>query len=540
MNLIANRAIKTSATGRLGLKFMAMAAVTALTACGGGGGFSSSADRANDAAATAAASAAAANASTTGDSSIVSAKSVVAQCATPRQGVSAVTGVAYSDKQGTVDTEKAWIRSYINDTYLWYSEVPSLAASTYASAVDYFAVLKSPAITASGALKDKFHFTYLTTDWESQSISGISYGYGIAWKLLSATPPRSLVVTQVTPGSVADQAGIARGSSILTVDGVDLVNATGTAALNTLNMGAFTPGNGESHTFTLQAAGSTSTRQATLIAGAVTTVPVQNVKTISTPDGNVGYVLFNTHIATAESQLIAAIQQLKAANVVDVVLDLRYNGGGLLALASELSYMLAGPTVTTGKTFEKLVFNDKNPFALTDADTNTSFYSTAQGFSTTAGQPLPTLGLSRVYVLTSNSTCSASEAVINSLRGVGITVNLIGGTTCGKPYGFLPQDNCGVTYFAIQFKGVNNLGFGDYSDGFAPTCNANDDYAHALGDPLEGQLAAALAYRNTGVCSAVATSEERYTARKAVEGAGLALTVPVNPALTNRILRNRL
>ena len=76
----------------------------------------------------------------------------------------------------------------------------------------------------------------------------------------------------------------------------------------------------------------------------------------------------------------------------------------------------------------------------------------------------------------------------------------IGTTTCGKPYGFYPQDNCNTTYFAIQFKGVNQLGFGDYADGFAPTCTVADDYNHALGDPAEGRLAAALYLRTNGVC----------------------------------------
>jgi hypothetical protein len=85
---------------------------------------------------------------------------------------------------------------------------------------------------------------------------------------------------------------------------------------------------------------------------------------------------------------------------------------------------------------------------------------------------------------------------------VGVAVNLIGATTCGKPYGFYPQDNCGTTFFAIQFKGVNQLGFGDYADGFAPTCAVDDDFAHALGDPAEARLATALAHRATGNCAA--------------------------------------
>jgi hypothetical protein len=86
-------------------------------------------------------------------------------------------------------------------------------------------------------------------------------------------------------------------------------------------------------------------------------------------------------------------------------------------------------------------------------------------------------------------------------------VHLIGNTTCGKPYGFFGQDNCGITYFPIEFQGVNAKGFGDYGGGFVPGgsgvagvagCAANDDLDHALGDPAEGQLASALAYRASG------------------------------------------
>lgn len=192
----------------------------------------------------------------------------------------------------------------------------------------------------------------------------------------------------------------------------------------------------------------------------------------------------------------------------DLVLDIRYNGGGYLDIASELAYMIAGPTATAGKTFEKPVFNDKHPTInpVTGAPiAPVPFYSTTRGFSTTTGAPLPTLNLSRVFVLTGPGTCSASEAIINGLRGIGVTVYQFGSTTCGKPYGFYPQDNCGTTYFSIQLKGVNDANFGDYNDGFSPAnrvtgvsvpgCSIVDDLGHALGDPAEARLAAALAYR---------------------------------------------
>ena len=206
----------------------------------------------------------------------------------------------------------------------------------------------------------------------------------------------------------------------------------------------------------------------------------------------------------------------------DLVLDIRYNGGGYLAIASELAYMIAGPTQTSGKTFEVTRFNDKNPTVnpvTGNAIQPTPFYPTTLGFSasTPAGTALPHLDLAKVYVLTGPNTCSASEAVMNGLRGVGVQVVQIGSTTCGKPYGFYPADNCGTTYFSIQFQGVNALGFGDYADGFVPQngtttgvaagavlpgCQVADDFTHGLGDPAESRLAAALQHRALGTCPA--------------------------------------
>jgi carboxyl-terminal processing protease len=164
--------------------------------------------------------------------------------------------------------------------------------------------------------------------------------------------------------------------------------------------------------------------------------------------------------------------------------------------------MIAGPANTNGKFFERVNYNNRDPFDQSLSERTTDFLNVSQGFSGPKGQTLPTLGLNRVFVLTSGDTCSASEAIINGLRGAGVAVNLVGGTTCGKPYGFYPQDNCGTTYFAIQFQGVNFLGFGDYADGFTPTCVVADDFSHELGDPAENQLEVALGLRNTGACTA--------------------------------------
>jgi len=236
--------------------------------------------------------------------------------------------------------------------------------------------------------------------------------------------------------------------------------------------------------------------------------------------------------------------------VTDLVLDIRYNGGGYLDIASELAYMIAGPTSTNGMTFDFIRFNAKhstsNPITGRTI-VPTPFHSTTLGFTSSpaAGQGLPYLGLSRVFVLTGSSTCSASEAVINGLQGVGIQVIQIGSSTCGKPYGFYPADNCGTTYFSIQFQGVNQVGFGNYPDGFVPQngvtagidpgavlpgCSVADDFTHALGDPAEGRLSVALQYRAEASCPAAS----------GFAAPGLSLAATEGPVVKPLFLMNRI
>ena len=480
--------------------------VAFLAGCGGGGG---GADVA---------------APSSGTPSFPPSSSLAARCEVPRPGTDPYNGNRpFPDAQGTLDEEKRWVRSWIDETYLWYREVPDLAASAYAGPVEYFNVLKTPAVTASGNPRDRFHFVYDTQVWNRLSVSGVEAGYGIEWALLSRSPPRRMVVAYVDPGSPAAFAGIGRGAEVVSIDGVDFANGADVA---TINAGAFPDRAGRQATFVLREPGAASPRTVTMTAVEVTKVPVQGVGTVDTPAGRVGYLHFTDHIATAEAGLAAAIGQLSAAGVSDLVLDLRYNGGGYLDIASALAFMIAGPERTAGRVFERLRFNDRDPFRVGPAGLVTPFHATAQGFSTPAGTPLPSLGFARVVVLTSPGTCSASESVINALRGVDVEVSLVGGATCGKPYGFLPRDNCGTTYFAIQFEGVNDKGFGDYADGFAPTCTVSDDFTRPLGDPAEARFAAALELLATGACPAAvakAAAPDPWLVR--------------SPARENRILR---
>ena len=478
------------------------------------------------------------------------ASTLAAQCAAPRTGIDPVTGAAYPDKPGSTLAENDWLRSWTRDLYLWYREVPDLDPGAYATTADYFGVLKTSATTPSGNPKDRFHFTYATAQWEALSQSGIAAGYGAQWVVIASRPPREVVVAYTQPNSPATAVDIARGAHVLAVDGVDLVNASDSASLDTLNAGLFPSAPGGSHTFSILDLGASSSRTVTMVATDVTETPVQNVGTIAARSGTIGYMLFNDHIATAEALLISAISQLQGVGVSDLVLDIRYNGGGYLDIASELAYMIAGPGATAGQTFERTVFNDK--YAATDPVTGRPltpmlFHDTSRGFSSPEGQALPTLGLPRVVVLSSPNTCSASEAIINGLRGVGVDVIQIGTTTCGKPYGFYPQDNCGTTYFSIEFQGVNAQGFGDYPDGFSPVntasgpgvalpgCSVADDFSHALGDPAEARLSAALDYLANQTCpppAAASTNPDMVRGASATDG-----LAQKSPWRENRIYR---
>jgi C-terminal processing protease CtpA/Prc len=469
-----------------------------------------------------------------------------ARCENPRAGT--------ADRQGTVTDENNWLRSWTHDTYLWYDEVTDRNPASYNDPLEFFELMKTTQLSPSGQPKDKFHFQMDTEEWENLSTGGVAAGYGAEFLVLASTPPRNIVVAYVQDGTPA--AGqFFRGDVILQVDGQDAVNGNTNAAVDALNDGLFPPGPGQQHNFRVRSSQGVE-RNVTVTSANITRDPVPVVQVFSTASGPVGYIQFNDHISTAEEPFMDAIDALDNQNVTDLILDLRYNGGGYLDLASEVSYMIANTTLTSGRTFEQITFNDQHPNR--DPVTGqtlvpTPFHDETQGFpgSVAAGIDLPTLNLNRVYIIAGPDTCSASESIINSLRGVNVAVYLIGSTTCGKPYGFYPTDNCGTTYFSIQFRGENDAGFGDYSDGFRPAnqpggvgepvpgCSVADDFTHELGDPLEGRIAAALAFRasNNATCPAATGSSPPQPSMASLYKADGARVVSKPAARQNRILR---
>ncbi len=442
-------------------------------------------------------------------------------CEVPRTGRSAFTGITFPDKRGTRTNEKDFLRAWTNETYLWFDEVtdrsPAIDSQT---PQDYFLLLKTNRTTNSGAPKDNFHFYEPTEDAEAWE-AGISYDYGLRLKVYSTMPPRRYYIAYVEHNSPAAAAGVQRGDRILKIDSYDLVTDESDAGLNALNEGLFPSVLGAAHNFELQAVDGTL-KTVTLQSAQVESSTVHQATVLETDTGSVGYMVFNSHVEKSQDEWVVAINQFKQAGVSDLILDLRYNGGGLLSIASLASYMIAGSNVQD-KVFYEQIQNSKQarlePFPFLDE----GLYGLNKNVA------LPTLNLNRVYILTTESTCSASEAIINGLRGANVQVFLIGATTCGKPYGFYPEDNCGTTYYTIQLKGANAKGFGEYSDGFIPStsdngetlvkgCRVTDDLEHALGDRSEALLATALRYRDTGSCASAVTRSLQKT--QGISGSG--------------------
>lgn len=394
--------------------------------------------------------------------------------------------------------QQSFARSYLNEAYLWYREVPAVNAASFTTIPSYFDALRTPLLDSTGARKDRFSFV-ITNAQADTSASGVGASYGAEFIVDSAGRIR---VAQVEANSPAANAGLTRGGEIVR-------GYTGTL---------FPAQAGISITVSYRSTPTAIARNVTMVSAIVQNDPVPQVKAFQTASGKkLGYVLFNSFSSGAQDKLIAAVLGLRPLGLDSIVLDLRYNGGGFLYTAQSLSSMLTTAT-NDGKVFERLQYNDKR--AAETADRTFNFNDSVQFGEATyrRGFVLPRLALPKVYVLTTGDSCSASESVINGLRGVDVQVVLIGSTTCGKPYGFARQDNCGLSYYPIEFQGTNAKGFGDYPAGFTATCNVADDLSKPLGDATEGLLSAALSHAETGVCPAVsATATERPKSQSALQ-----------------------
>ena len=453
-----------------------------LTACGGGGGGEGS----------------------TPTNSVPNSNNLAQICAKENPYLANATS---NRQDGSLADEKNWIKAYMTERYLWYRDMPVVnpqdsqynvmtngSVDVWTSLLNYFSDSKTQLKTASGNLVDKFSFMIDTGSWQNYVNSSFK-GYGFMLKTSTVADNKVITVAYVYPGSPAAKAGLARGDQIVSIDGA-LTSDTNPTSVVIFEEG-LRPKQVASHTFVVLRAGTNIS--VSMQAESINLKQVE-YKVLNVGTQKLGYLLFNSHVPNAEADLIQAMALFKQQAVTQLVVDLRYNGGGYLSIANALATAVAGPVKTAGKVFELTKYSDKR------SAENEALYFSNRGFN---NQIYPSLSLTKIYVLVSGGTCSASESFINGLRGIDVQVELIGSTTCGKPYAYYPQDNCGITYAAMEMEGVNHKGEGGFGDGMAPQCAALDDLTRPLGDLTEGMLSVAV---------------KRIQGQSCAQAAGLALS----------------
>jgi C-terminal peptidase prc len=384
--------------------------------------------------------------------------------------------------------QNTFVRDTLRDLYLWYQHLPNANPSRYGSPEAYLEAVRYKPLDSS--------FSYITTKAANDAFYSDSQfiGYGLS----TITSDTEMRILQVFDDSPASEAGLARGDRILEINGRTVSSliasgqiggAFGATEIGVQSRVRFAHRDGEERTETM-------TKR-------LVTIPTVSLTRVFEVDGRkVGYLFFRNFVRPSYDALDSAFAALKEAGVDDLVLDLRYNGGGLVDVAVHLSSLIGG-AVTRDNVFAEFRHNDRN----TRYNETLRFEDTEQ-----------TLNLSRLFVIATRSSASASELVINSLRPF-MPVTVIGDRTYGKPVGQYGIDFCDKVLAPVAFSLVNADGQGDYFDGIAADCSAPDDIEHDLGTADEGSLFEALHVIRTGSCSATTEVSRRLRAPAGAERA---------------------
>lgn len=274
----------------------------------------------------------------------------------------------------------------------------------------------------------------------------------------------------VYPDSPASEAGLKRGAMIRLING----NKITENSINEYYYNMLLPDAAISYTLTedvIEDGVITGQKSYPLTAKAMSVNPVIFSKVNEEYAGHrIGYLVYSGFEASFDEELFNVFKEFKAKNVTDLILDLRYNGGGHVISANLIASCVAGSSCSD-KVFAQYRYNDERMKKLGNSRPKEMFlydkYANL-GTSLAAGG----LGLKRLYCLVGNGTASSSELVINSLRGIDIKVTLIGETTTGKNVGMEVADmkiNDDTYRVApITFQSYNAIGFGEYEKGFTP------------------------------------------------------------------------
>lgn len=383
--------------------------------------------------------------------------------------------------------------NYMKDWYLWYEQLPDIDPASYETMKEMLADLK---YHDGERYVDRFSYTVKTEDHDDY-YAGRSYGMGTSWK---RDENNDLFVFLVYPGSPAGVAGLKRGQQILAINGFTVAELDENKEYNKENDDKKTDwtnvydssSDGEPVDMTLLEGGE-ETIETTVYLGDYTRPSVINPKVIDNAGVKTGYLMFKSFISPSEGELNEAFAVFKEEGVEALVLDMRYNGGGLVRISHQLINLIAGKKVK-GDSVIKIIYNDKHQ------DNNYNY----------KGEELKnSIDIDKVAIITTRGTASASEMVINSLTPY-VEVSVIGDTTYGKPVGMNAKSFCNQMIVPITFKNANSNDFGDYFFGIDATCQSDDDIKHDFGDIEESSMKEALYYLENGECS-VEQTEPRFS-----------------------------
>jgi C-terminal processing protease CtpA/Prc len=386
---------------------------------------------------------------------------------------------AEDQKQFVYDAMLGW--------YLWNDSLPqSVNLSNYATAEDLldYLVTFRPATDSQGNPIGRFSF--ITTTEADQQFYGEGRYEGYGFSPVLGAGETDWQIKRVFEDSPSFRAGMERGQRIIALDGrsiAEIQAAEGTSAVLDAGTADFTLQNLDGSEFTV-----------TITEDIVTIDPVPQWGLIDRPGNSpVGYIELSTFIGTANTDpanFTAAFEAFANANVNDVILDLRYNRGGLVSTAELLANYLGGFVA------ENLLFSS------TEYNADRAAQSNSQTFFSRLGN---SLALSRLVVIaTREDTASASELVANGLDPH-VTVGIVGDRTYGKPVGQVAIDFCEKRLRPTSFQTFNADGFGDYFGGLPADCLADDDLSFAVGDvDNDPNMIAALTWLETGGCPVAA------------------------------------
>jgi carboxyl-terminal processing protease len=397
--------------------------------------------------------------------------------------VGACTGDVANDPvyDCSLDGRKAFVAEIMSDYYLWYDRVP---------AVDVAATSSPEELMRAMTFTELDHWSGMQRQAERQAFFDQGRFQGLGYTL-GVDAEGGLRISWVHEGSAAGRAGLDRGALILAVNGRP-VDSLSSPELNAeLSR--------EVVTHTIQELDG-SVHDVELAQGDVTITSVKDTTVLDTPSGPVGYLMFTTFVAPGEDELKAAFTTFRDSGVNQLVIDLRYNGGGLLRTAALLGSLIESEAA--GQPLIVETYNDHHA----DLNRRRLMFDTPEAINAT-----------RVVFLTTGRTASASEQVINGLSPY-LGVDVIGGTTLGKPVGADSWDHCEYTLAPITFHSLNVAGEGDYFQGIEPSCRVDDDLLHRLGDPEEAQLKAALRSLAGQPCESGAEAGEKSLPRAAQIG----------------------